>query len=218
MNKNGNTDRHFKGQLDTEVVQCFYRKHWVVLVRDILEFIIFITALTIVVMQFKGIYVFFSQDSFFITFLAFSIVGLFTIFIHKFFLRLIRYYLDIAIITNYRIVNIDKSLYLQDSKDAIDLPKIQDIQKSQHGIMKKIFNFGELIITLSSTVTTKILDFVPNPEYHFRKINTLKREYIKEKLLYRRPNKENPVKGSASSQSFSNKVEFIDEESISGLS
>lgn len=213
MMNNENKDRHFKGQLDTEVVQCFYRKHWIVLMKDILGFALFITILTFVISQFKGIYVFFSQDSFFITFLAFSIVGLFTIFIHKFFLRLIRYYLDIAIITNYRIVNIDKSLYLRDSKDAVDLPKIQDIQTSQHGIMKKIFNFGELVITLSSTSTTKTLDFVPNPSYHFRKINTLKRDYIKERLSSRDPRRKRPIKPEPIEE-----VELVTDDAISGLS
>ncbi len=213
MTNNENKDRHFKGQLDTEVVQCFYRKHWLVLMKDTLGFILFITIFTFVVMHFKGIYTFFSQDSFFITFLAFSIVGLFTIFIHKFFLRLVRYYLDIAIITNYRIVNIDKSLYLRDSKDAVDLPKIQDIQTSQHGIMKKIFNFGQLVITLSSTSTTKTLDFVPNPSYHFRKINTLKREYIKERLATRDPRRTQLIQ-----QKPTEEVELVTEDAISGLS
>ncbi len=186
MNKTGNTDRHFKGQLESEVVQCFYRKHWIVLVRDIVSFFIFVTVLTFVAMHFKGIYTFFSQDSIFTTFLAFSLVSLFTLFIHRFFLRFIRYYLDITVITNYRIVTIDKSLYLLDEKDAIDLPKIQDIKKSQHGIIKRMLGYGELIITLSSTTTTKILVFVPNPGYHFRKINKLKREYIKERIGRRR--------------------------------
>lgn len=211
MSPEDNKNKHFKGQLENEVVQCFYRKHWVVLGRDIFEFIIFIAVLTFVAMHFKGIYDFFSQDSFFISFLAFSIVGLFTVFIHKFFLRLVRYYLDIGIITNYRIVTIDKSIYLRDAKDAIDLHKIQDMQKSKHGILKKIFNFGEIIITLSSTSTTKVLTFVPNPGYHFRKINKLKREYIKERTSHRKQKgvyKPAPV----------HNPDYITEESISGLS
>lgn len=197
MNKKDYSNRHFKGQVESEVVQCFYRKHWIVLLKDIVEFIIFIGALTFVITQFKGIYIFFSQDSFLINFLAFSMISLFTLFIHRFFLKFIKYYLDIVVITNYRIVNIDKSLYLRNSKDAIDLPKIQDMKKSQYGIIQRIFNFGELIITLSSTTSTKILRFVPNPEYHFRKINKLKRKYIKERLSNREPGRSKPVEESA---------------------
>ena len=70
----------------------------------------------------------------------------------------------------------------QYSKDTVDLAKIQDIKKEQNGIAKKVLKFGKLIITLSSTSTTKKLLFIPNPDYHFRKINALKREYIKDRL------------------------------------
>jgi len=182
MSETLNTDRHFKGQLENETVECFCRKHWIVLIRDILGFLIFITVLILLIANFVRVYTFFSQDSSLITLLAFSIVCLFTLYIHHFFLRLIKYYLEIVVITNYRIVDVDKSLYLRDSKDAIDLSKIQDIKESKHGIMKKMLNFGELIITLSSTSTTKTLSFIPNPGYYFRKINELKREYIQKGL------------------------------------
>jgi hypothetical protein len=185
MNKIDNTNRNFKGQLETEEVLCFCRKHWIVLFKDFLGMILFIVVMGLIAFNFQRIYKFFSQDSFFIKFFALSLIILFTIYIHRFFLRMIHYFLDIVIITNYRIVILDKSLYLRDSKDAIDLPKIQDIEKNQSGILRKIFNFGQLIITLSSTSTTKVLRFIPNPDYHFRKINKCKREYIKERLSKR---------------------------------
>lgn len=177
-----NADRNFKGQLEFEEVQCFYRKHWIVLLKDFFGFILFLIILGITAHNFKSIHDFFLQDSFFIAFLAFSLVGLFTLYIHKFFLRMIRYFLDIVIITNYRIVILDKSLYLRDSKDAIDLHKIQDIEKLQDGILRKICKFGNLVIILSATSNTKTLKFTPNPDYHFRKINELKREYIQNRL------------------------------------
>jgi hypothetical protein len=184
-----NTNRHFKGQHKTEAVSCFCRKHWIILVKDFLGFIIFLTLLIITGIYLKGIYNFFSQDSFFINVMAIAIAGLFTFYLHKFFLRMVRYFLEIVIITNYRIVVLNKSLYLKDSKDATDLPKIQDIKKRQNGILRNFLRFGDLEITLSSSSTTKVLSFIPNPDYHFRKINNLKREYIKERLrMSRKPN------------------------------
>jgi hypothetical protein len=211
-----NTNRHFKGQLDTEEVQCFYRKHWIVIVKDLIGFLFFLFVLGFTAFHFKGVYQFFAQDTLFTTFLAFSLVALFTIYIHKFFLRMIRYFLDIVIVTNYRIVVLDKSLYLRDSKDATDLPKIQDIQKSQDGLIKNIFKFGELVITLSSTSTTKTLKFVPNPDYHFRKINKLKREYIKERLGQRHQRDLKVMKNT--DPEISSETKKISEDIISGLS
>lgn len=178
----GNTNKNFKGQLETEIVQCFCRRHWIILVKDFVGFFIFLIAIGVFGYYFKGIYNFFSRDSFFTEILAIGMIIASVIYIHHFFLRMINYFLNIVIITNYRIVVLDKSLYLHDSKDAIDLPKIQDIQKEQNGIVKNILKFGTLIITLSSTSTNKILTCIPNPDYHFRKINSLKREYIKERL------------------------------------
>lgn len=166
----------------TEKVQCFCRKHWVILLKDLIGFVIFIGLIIITAVYFKGIFNFFSQDSFLSTLLAFTLFSVFTVYVHRFFLRMIRYFLEIMIITNYRIVLLEKSLYLKDSKDAVDLPKIQDIRKEQHGIIRSILRFGTLVITLSSTSTTKVIPFIPNPDYHFRKINSLKREYIKERL------------------------------------
>ena len=177
-----NTNRHFKGQHRTEYVSCFCRKHWIILVKDFLGFFILLTLLILTGIFLKGIYNFFSQDSFFINVMALGVAGIFTFYLQKFFLRIIQYFLEIVIITNYRIVVLNKSLYLKDSKDATDLPKIQDIKKRQDGILKNFLRFGDLEITLSSSSTTKLLTFIPNPDYHFRKINTLKREYIKERL------------------------------------
>ncbi len=177
-----NTNRHFKGQLNNEVVESFCRKHWIVIVKDLIGFSIFLGLIVITGMYFKPIYDFFVQDSLAVNLLAFGLAGLFTFYIHRFFLRMINYFLEIVIITNYRIVVLKKSVYLKDSKDATDLPKIQDIMKHQDGILRNILRFGDLEITLSSSSTTKVLKNIPNPDYHFRKINKVKRNYIKERL------------------------------------
>ncbi|MCD6109781.1 hypothetical protein J7J83_03425 [bacterium] len=219
MNEHGNRNKHFKGQLDSEIIECFYRKHWIVLAKITIEFILFIAVLIFTGIHFDGLYSFFSKNSFFVAFLALSIVSLFTIFIHKFFLRLVRYYLDITVFTNYRIVDVDKSLYLRNSKNAIDLSKIQDIQKSQYGIVKKLLNFGELIITLSSVSTTKVLTFVPNPDYHFRKINRLKRKIeARKENTSRRINRENPIRNDIKTKNIINQINPVTESSNSGLS
>ncbi len=177
-----NTNRHFKGQSSNEVVESFCRKHWIVIAKDLIGFFIFLGVITVTGMYFKNIYDFFVRDSVIVNLIAFGLAGLFTFYIHRFFLRMINYFLEIVIITNYRIVVLKKSLYLKDSKDATDLPKIQDIRKHQDGILRNILRFGDLEITLSSSSTTKILKNMPNPDYHFRKINRVKRNYIKERL------------------------------------
>lgn len=196
-----NSNRHFKGQHSTEAVECFCRKHWIILVKDFLGFFIFIGLLVLTSIYFKHIYNFFIQDSLAINLLAFGLIGFFTFYIHKFFLRMIQYFLEIVIVTNYRIVVLKKSLYLKDSKDATDLPKIQDMIKHQNGILRNFLRFGDIEITLSSSSTTKILKNIPNPDYHFRKISKVKSGYVQETSNERRQRKEGIEKGK-------NAVEF----------
>lgn len=211
------TNRHFKGQHNTEAVQCFCRKHWIILIKDFLGFFLFIGLLVLTSVFFKPIYNFFVQDSLMIHLLAFSFVGLFTFYIHRFFLKIIRYFLEIVIVTNYRIIVLNKSLYLRDSKDATDLPKIQDLKKHQNGILRNLFRFGDIEVTLSATSTTKYLRHIPNPDYHFRKINLLKREYIKERIGYKKPRKQQPIQQENLRHPFQG-APIPAEEVISGLS
>ena len=184
--KLGNTDKHFKGQLETEFVELFFRKHWIVLLKDIIGFILFLGVLGFVGYHFKSIYNFFSQDSFLISFIAFFLICIFTVYIHRFFLKFIRYFLDIVIFTNYRIVILDKSLYVRNTKEAIDLTQIQDIEKDQVGVFPNLLRYGTLVIILSASSAIKKLQFVPNADFHFRKLNRMKREYNKEKFKYER--------------------------------
>lgn len=209
--KSGNTDRHFKGQLETERVECFFRKHWIVLTKDLLGFIMFLGVLAFTAFHFSSIYNFFSQDSLVITVLAFIIIGVFTVYIHKFFLRFIRYFLDIVILTNYRIVILDKSLFLHNTKEALDLNQIQNIEKEQVGILQNMLKYGNIMIILAASSAVKKIYFVPNADFHFRKINKLKRAYIKEKYKTERTERQNL------NAPFMNKSR-LSEETYSGLS
>jgi len=181
MNAVDNTNKHFKGQLPTEEVEAFCRKHWSVLIKDILGFFIFLGILGLTITQLKSVSKYFSQASTVRAALALAIIGIFTIYIHKFFLRMIKYFLHIVIITNYRIVILDKSLYLENAQDAIDISKIQDIHKVQNGVFDNLLGVGKLVITLSSSSSIKTITAMPNPDYHFRKINKIKRNYMRKR-------------------------------------
>ena len=173
-----NTNRNFKGQQKHEVVHSFCRKHWIVLVPHMIGFAL--------VFGFPLIFFFtVSRDDLASLFSPLTyriiagaaLIGI-TYYLHRFFLRLFSYYLQIMIITNFRVIQLDQTLFFNRNRDSIDLPEIQDIVIQQSGVIKTIFNYGELIITLSSAHASKTLVCVPNPEYFFRKINKTKREYI----------------------------------------
>ncbi|MBI2638233.1 PH domain-containing protein [Candidatus Peregrinibacteria bacterium] len=173
-----NTNRNFKGQQRNEVVHSFCRKHWIVLVPYFIGAIFFI-GLPLVFLLFVP------RDTILslVSPLTYRIIaGLIfigmTYYFHRLFLRFFNYYLQVLIITNFRVVQLDQTLFFNRNRDSIDIPEIQDMVIQQSGIFKTILNYGELTITLSSAHASKSLTCVPNPEYFFRKINKTKREYI----------------------------------------
>ena len=94
--------------------------------------------------------------------------------IYRQFLAIFQYFLHCVLITNYRIVDVDKSVFFRDSKDSVDLARVQDIRKIQNGVFENVLHFGTLVIILSGTHATVTIDLVPRPDYQFKKINKVK--------------------------------------------
>lgn len=170
-----NTDRYFKGQQKTEEVICFFRRHWIVLIRPIFVFL-FINAVFIVCAMFLFRYPALLMSSLSRA-LAVSFLAVCTILIHRFFVELLDYYVSMVIITNFRVIDLKKTIILHDDKDVIDLFQIQDIQKIQDGFAANILNYGLIRAILSGAHESKIFHCVPNPDWYFRRINEMKRNY-----------------------------------------
>lgn len=178
-----NTNRNFKGQQKTETVLCFTRKHWIVLLPSCLLAMVF----SLVVLFF--LFFISSEDianfasPFTHRLIAFLALAGLTFYFHRFFVHFFNYYLQTTIITNFRVIALDQTLFFHRDRDSIDLPEIQNIEARRHGVIKTLFNYGEIIITLSSAHASKTLRCMPNPEYYFRKINKTKREYITKRRI-----------------------------------
>lgn len=176
-----NKDLHFKGQYANEHVIAFFRSHWITLLPDIVFNFFFVAVLAVVFGSFfSPILAFFAtpvgQTVMVVT------VFLISFFIHNFYIKLINYFLNTVIITNFRIVENQKIVFMKDLQISIDMKMIQDIEKEQNGILKNILNFGELIIMMSSS-DTRVFKFVPNPNFHFRLINRLKLENSQNQMV-----------------------------------
>lgn len=190
-------NRNFRGQQSLEEVICFWRKHPVVLLRPFLInnglFLASIVGLFYIVST--GVL----AESVTLKIITLGIFTLMTITHHVFFTRLFHYYLDIVIITNYRVIDLRKSVFLQDDKEIIDLHEIQDIKKNQDGILANFLNYGNIKIATASLSTSMTLRSIPRPEYYLNQINQTKRHYI----LYRRHQKLNPDLTLKHAQAFS---------------
>ena len=171
------TNKHFKGQMANEEVLCFCRKHWIVIAHYLAGLpILWVILLTIGFLD-KGKIAEALGEAVYET-IAIYIVIFATYLNHRIFIRIFNYYLQTVIITNYRIVDIDKSLFFKDQRSTLDVKEVQDLVLKKAGFFRTILDFGEIDILLSSVSEPHCLRYVPHPEYHFRKINKTKREYI----------------------------------------
>ena len=162
--------RNFKGQFEDELVLCFFRKHWIAILPRLLALVLLMCLLVLGVRYFLLL----TRQTLFVDVLVVTSHIVITYLIHRQFLAIFHYFLYTVLITNYRVVGVDKSVFFRDSKNSVDLSKIQDIRKVQNGIFENILNFGTLTIILSGTHD---ITLVPRPDYQFKKINKVKQTY-----------------------------------------
>lgn len=172
--ENGNADKHFKGQQRNEELVYYTCKHWIILVPLLVELVIVLAIISALVAAGFAI----EEKTSFIKVVFIGITILAALWLHNFFTRFLNYFLDIVIITNYRVIKIEKSLYMQDDQNIVDLHEIQDIKKIQHGIISNLLDYGKLVIVTPTMIEPMILDKMPDPERFFRKVNNSKRDYI----------------------------------------
>lgn len=162
--------QHFKGQLDGEFVICTFRKHWI----SILPTLISLPGLLVVLfLLFVNLPLLVQESHWVAILMVFALAALHAL-IHRQFLTIFHYYLNTVILTDRRVVFIDKSVFLKDSKTSIDLVNVQDIEKMQDGLLQNFLNYGSLVFMLSGSASPSTIDLVPRPEYQYKKIHEVK--------------------------------------------
>ncbi len=169
------TNRHFHGQQPAERVLCFCRKHPIVLWRPFLLTGLIMATLAAGIVLLLGLP---GTEAWPWRLLLAAFFLTMTVAHHGFFLRFFQHYLEIVILTNYRVIDLKKSVFIHDDKEMVDLHEIQDIKKNQDGLWANIFNYGDIIITTSSSTSSMSLQDLPHPDYYLNRINEGKRHYI----------------------------------------
>ncbi|EKD63261.1 MAG: hypothetical protein ACD_51C00312G0008 [uncultured bacterium] len=169
-----NSNKHFKGQQRDEEVVYYSCKHWITLAPLMIEFVLAVAILAALVSFLIGV----ENRPEWARWVFVAMTGVTALWLHSFFTRTLNYFLDIVIITNFRVLKVEKSLYLKDDQNIVDLHEIQDIKKIQHGIISNLFDYGKLVIVTPTMIEPMILENMPDPERFFRKVNNSKRDYI----------------------------------------
>lgn len=152
----------FETQEDTEEVILFMRQHLIVLLPSMILGIILIFAPFIIF-------------PFFLKFLTlpitipsnFIVVG--TVFWYVFtfgliLVRFLRWYFNIYIVTNQRVVDIDFVHLLYKEFSEARLSKIQDVTYKTGGVFATFFNYGDVLVQTAAEMPNFDFIAVPNPE------------------------------------------------------
>jgi hypothetical protein len=175
VEKEGSRDKYFKGQQQNEELICFFRKHWLTALTHIGFMALFVLIEVIFFVNFSRIVGLIRGNSA-IELLYVGVVILATVYMHKIFARMFGYFMNTVVFTNSRIIEHRKTLFLKDSHEVLDIMKIQDVRKSQDGIVKNLLKYGDLLVTLSSDQASKLFNYVPNVNFHFRCLSRAKRD------------------------------------------
>lgn len=160
--------------MDDEFVICYFRKHWLILLPTVLTIPIIFCLLA------AGLFYLPFVNTSHTVAAAAVLTGFFLLHlaIHRQFFKIFYYFLHTIMLTNHRIVEVDRSLFLRDSKNSIDISNVQDIEKKQSGLFQNLLNFGSLVIYLSGSSAPSVIDMVPRPEYQYKKINQAKADLM----------------------------------------
>lgn len=128
----------------------------------------------------------------FLQFLLLAVLIFFTLVLHRFFTKLIDHFLEMVIITDLRIVQIKKTIFLKDTQEPLTFAAMQeDIKKYQEGFWRNVLNFGKLEMKSATNDVIQLL-FVPRPDYYLNLITRLKVEN-KMKMIEQQKKKEKSV-------------------------
>ena len=173
-------DLHFKGQYTDETMVAFFRSHWITMLPHIIMHFFLVVVVAVMLASFPDVIFPFFKTAIG-NFILPIIILLYTYTVHRFFIVLVNHFLNMTIITNLRVVELQKAVFIKDLQISLDMGVIQDIKKEQKGIWENILHFGSLIIMMSSS-DVHVIRFVPNPNFHFRLINRIKLEYLQKQL------------------------------------
>lgn len=154
---------NFATQGKDEKIHLFLRRHFITNLPWIL-FALLLILLPILVFPF--IQVIFPLLAFFTPRLSFILIGFYYLAVFGFiiFTNFLNWYFNVYIVTNERVVDVDfiNIIYREVSSTRLNL--IQDITVKTGGVIRAIFDYGDLFIQTAGTVENFEFHAVPHPQ------------------------------------------------------
>ncbi len=172
-------NKFFHDQFPNETFYGFFSQHWFFLLSPVSRYLLVIITIgigTILSVKFLPA----------ISVEMFRLVGIILFLIilietQVFFCAIVSWLLTIVILTDIRVIEVIKSLFLHDEKEVVDLKKVQDIQMRKIGLIRNFLDMGRIYLTLANIKDSKAITHVPHVSYWTQKFNKVRLKSISRK-------------------------------------
>lgn len=170
---------NFKGKRDGEEIIVLVRRHWLILVFNLIPMLFFL--LGIIFLHLLGN----QMNDFFQIYIDPNFRGviesfLFMIFWLILFIIWVDYYLDVWIVTDQRIVNIEQLGLFRRRVSEMEHSRIQDVTSKVRGVFPTLFKYGYVYIQTAGTTERFVFKQVPRPVEIRNIIMQLQKKSIRE--------------------------------------
>jgi membrane protein YdbS with pleckstrin-like domain len=155
-------DITFENQEEDEKVLLFIRKDLITNLPWIAIGLVLIIAPLIIISiaNFFRISLFFLPSSYSLV-ISVSYYLLISIFLY---INFITWYFNINLVTEKRIVEVDFQGIVYKEVSATKLTLVQDVSYTQSGVIRTIFNYGDVLVQTAGTIDNFTFDAVPRPD------------------------------------------------------
>jgi hypothetical protein len=153
----------FPGKHENEQILAATHRHWMFFVPDTLFFILLALAPIGVLIGLSAI----DAEPFTEPARNFVVVGLSIWYLTLctwYFVRWLDYYLDLAIVTDRRVVDIDQYGLFRRNVAELDYDVIQDVTVSKYGVLPTLLNYGNVEIQTAGEQRNFAFKSIPRPE------------------------------------------------------
>jgi len=163
---------HFSNKLNEEIMLLFVRKHFITNTPWILKALAM--GLVPVIFEFLGAFGFYSTDfletagKFIVYFFYYFFIFSGYILVHY-----MTWFYNIGLVTNLRVIDIDFSDIVYEDVAATKISQLEDVHYKQIGIVRSVFDYGDVFVQTAGTNRNFEFLAIPHPENVIRIINSM---------------------------------------------
>ena len=161
----------FEDKLDDEVLLLFLRRHFITNVPWFVKTGIFaLVPLVLLIIYSTGV-----LDLSFLprNYVAMITIAYYLLLSGYMFMSYLIWFYNIGLVTSERIIDIDFSSIVSENVAATKLPQIEDVSYSQVGVIRSMFDYGDVLIQTAGATDQFVFESVPHPERVIKVINSL---------------------------------------------